>query len=231
MIYILLIILIIYLIIQTNISSSSTTSSVSTEKYNNNAIQQELLASGVQTKTGSQENFEDNSILFDSKYTLSSNFSKYFSIYFKQFNIDTINSIIKQYLPNETMETIEKAPNNIDFFKLLENMMNNNLIADFIYFTGTNENKILYGLAYIIFLKLNNYIEDTDGQLYYLNDFNTQNEFIIYYIHRDYNKSIDNIKNDTTLPTIYDAPNFNFKSSGKIKLLETIENSTKINCK
>ncbi len=179
-----------------SIQSQSTTTSqettTSNSSYNKVLIDKGLDVANI-TKVG-QENFQNDLIVIDTADKLNKNFSYFISTYLKMFNIDNINNIVKKYT-NKTMSEIETSIN-IPFFYIYDNFMKG--FADVIFITGSNTDKILFGLSLLPMYKADFNRNNINVSIYYYNDFETVGDFVIYFVPSNYTGDVSNLNRATT---------------------------------
>ncbi len=153
----------------------------------NNSSDDELikkaLASGNITTLNTSEHFED--IVFDSIDKIKNNFETFINRYFSYLDVKLMNNMLKNDygIDKSIQEIISNIPNikmsaytdliiqNIGF------ILNSNL---------SEENLILSGLGITV---ISNIVDKTN-KAYYLNDYKKVNDFVIYFVSKDYNTNL-----------------------------------------
>jgi hypothetical protein len=155
----------------------------------NKKIATALKAGNIGTPTS--ENFYED-IVFDSKEKLNNNFEKFLQIYCPSVDISKISALLKEDGVNKSIDNIIKD-NKIDALLFYMSVLEQLILH--IYAENNKTNIILFGLSILIINK----IMSRDGiERYYLNDYDTQKEFIIYSIPNTYKIDISNISKLST---------------------------------
>ena len=174
---------------------------------------------GVRIRAAHFGNSSDELIVFYSQNKIVSNFIKFINIYYpnlnKPDNNNNIEYLIKYYLSTDygvtSFETINGLTEKltlsdnwlVSFFFTLQPLL------DTITVTLNDINKII--TAGLGIYTINNVSNDQNEiKSYYLNDYNTEKDFIIYTVPTDFNQSNINAQNEN-INDIYDE---NYNTTG-----------------
>jgi hypothetical protein len=176
----------------------------SSETYNKDAVNKAFVSSGIQTKTVEPFQNNQNDIVYNSINIIKDNFENFINTYFPILDVNLMNKMLKDnYNINKTMQEILNENSNISltpYVNLLQTMT-----RSFITLIGNKTDTILCGLGIITILKL-----DIPLKFYYLNDYEQNNDFIIYIIPSTFditkltntNSEIQNINNFTDVKSL-----------------------------
>ena len=197
--------IIIYTTVSSNLSKNkpieNTITTTSSQTYNKDAVNKALIGSGIQTKTAEHFQNNQNDIVYNSINIIKDNFESFINTYFPILDVNLMNKMLKDdYNVNKTMQEILNENSNISllpYVNLIQTMT-----RSFITLIGNKTDAILCGLGMITILKL-----DIPLKFYYLNDYEQNNDFIIYIIPSSFditkltntNSEIQNINNFTDI--------------------------------
>lgn len=188
----------------TTATTKSPTSPTTTSNIDNKKIDLALNASGISTPR--KENFYTD-IVFDSIEKINNNFLTMLNIYFPSIDINSINLLLKENgIDDNVQKIINDNKNTIDYesYFASDNIKVNTYLK--IYAENNKTNIILAGLYFVLIMNIYSKSElskvtlsstDTDNRgFYYLNDYDTENDFIIYFIGGTYNGDLKMLNTD-----------------------------------
>ncbi len=182
----------------TSSSSSSTSTNIptTTALYNKSVVDAAILSSGIKTTI---ENFQNN-IIYNSVDIIKQNFNNFMNTYYPILDINILNKMLKDdYNVDKTIQEILNEHPETYFNNYLMILVGFSLFFNILLDTQTDI--ILSGLGYITVMKLN--LPAGLFDIYYLNDFEKEKDFIVYYIPPTFDKTkITNTNKDIELKTL-----------------------------
>jgi hypothetical protein len=218
---IVIIILILYFTGVFNKSSNNTTNNnttnnntTNTDVVNSDKINNALRRANITVLD--KDTFQNNNdVVFDSVDKIINNFDLFITTYYPSLDINDLNNILKNYGVPKTMQEI--LIENKDLPNMNRSIINIIIMLAFQILTMSMNNSndiICAGLSIII---TNNLIVDNkmNQKMVYLNDFNTTDDFYIYFLPSSYDTSkLSNITDidkinfmDRNIPNYYDVNN------------------------
>ncbi len=198
--------------------------------YNKAVVNAAIASSGIKIIT---ENFQ-NELVYDSVDKIKQNFTTFMNTYYPFLDINTMNKMLKEdYGINKTIQEIINDHPDVYFTRYLTNLAGYSMFLNMALDNQTDT--ILCGLGYITIMKLN--IPKDTYDLYYLDDYDQMNDFVIYYIPTSFDKTkITNTNSEIDFPPSYNDsvlfPNtvidvkpfkFGFKNLNESKIKQAIE--------
>ncbi len=198
----------------TSPSPSPTTSYIPTTSsaYNKSIIDAAIASSGIKTMT---ENFQ-NELVYDSVDKIKQNFTAFMNTYYPLLDINAMNKMLKDdYGINKTMQEIINDHPDVYFKQYLMNLAGMSMFLNMVLDNQTDT--ILSGLGYVTIMKLN--IPKDTYEIYYLNDYDQMNDFIVYYIPTSFDKTkITNTNSEIDFPPSYnDSVIFSYNTGMDVK--------------
>ena len=177
-------------------------------------IEKALKAAGIIVPTSSSEHFQDT-IVYDSFNKINDNFINFINLFYPLLDINKINNIIKENTSTTSPTDIQSIINNkeIDALKYIlgVNDSSNNvggmvfrLFIMSIFANNNDTDIILFGLAYVIIIRemLKTERPNFEHKLYYLNDYSTAGDFIIYFINDKFTEDIQSASVRNKIPEL-----------------------------
>ncbi len=185
----LLICIILFIIYLNKHLKSNNTDSTTESTYNKDAVNSALVSAGIKTST--TENFQNNTIVYDSIDKIKQNFETFINTFIPILDVNLMNKMLKEeYGVNKTLQEIINENNNLYFKQYINFLIN---IIKFINIILTDKTDIiLAGIGLIILIKVS---MENPSDYYYLNDYEKMNEFIIYSIPSSFDKTKINSTN------------------------------------
>jgi hypothetical protein len=150
-----------------------------------------------ETKTGAENFYED--IVFDSEDKINKNFITLMNIYIPSLDINAINTLLRENGINDDMQKII----NDNDLKCINYLLRDSIMRIIFMkiYSGTNKTDIiLVSLLYILITKL--FLTGTSVSFYYLNDYDTVKDFIIYIIPNNYSGDKTKLNKDSSISFI-----------------------------
>jgi hypothetical protein len=175
--------IIIVIVLSIVLTKKSSSTPEPTSAYNKSVVDAAIASSGIKTTT---ENFQNESIVYDSVNKIKQNFTAFMNTYYPVLDINKMNQMLRDdYGINKTMQEIINDHPDVYFENYLMQITG---LSVFLNMTLDNPtDTILSGLGYVTIMKL--IMSEGIYDLYYLNDYEEVKDFIVYYIPPSFDKT------------------------------------------